>query len=425
MMESFDLRRALVVAPLRVARKVWKDELKEWSHLSGLTISCMTGTWAQKFAALKVPADIHTINRESLPWLEAQFIKGKKLLKRWPWDLVVPDESQSFRNQGSERWKSLNRLRHLFPYMAELTGSCAPGGYHNLWAQAYLLDRGKRLGATEQAFLDRWFQEPTRDCGFSRPRLKEGAKAQIQAALSDIVLSMRAKDYLDLPPVHFNPVKVELPPAVMKQYKKFAREYVLELKSQRTITAVNAGVLHGKLLQLAGGAIYTDDKGNYELLHDEKLKALEELLETCSVRGPVLIGTMFKSDRKRIAPLLDRFCGKDKVWKSLKTDAHFDLWAAGEIDIGELHPASAGHGLNDVYKSGCQDLIWFNLSNDYELFDQLNKRLTGGHRVIGRDVRIHMITAEGTQDEETYDLLTSKAQDQDDLTDAMAKLTLR
>lgn len=425
MLESFDARRMLVIAPLRVARKVWKDEIAEWAHLAGLSISCMTGTWAEKAAALRRPADIHTINRESLSWLEAQFLKGKQKIKPWPWDMVVGDEFQSFRNQSSQRWKSLWRLRALFPRLVALTGTPAPGGYHNLWAQfALLAPPGESilLGNSEQAFLDRWFDEPTRSNGYARPKLKAGAKEDIQRTIAPITLSMRAKDYLAIPPIRLNKIRVELSPSQMAKYKKFAREYVYELACQRNITAVNAGVLHGKLLQLANGAIYVDDKGNFELFHDKKIEAFEEQLETLSVRGPVLIGYNFTSDWRRMQPVLERYCGKAKSWRHLRSDASFDEWATGEIDFGAVHPASAGHGLNDVYKSGAQDLLWFGLSPDYELYDQLNKRLTGGHRIVGRNVALHHIITEGTQDEATYDLLTVKAQDQDDLTDAMARL---
>lgn len=423
---TFDVRRMLVAAPLRVARKVWRDELSTWAHFHGLTISCITGTWAEKAAALRVPADIHTVNRESLAWIESQFLQGKKQIKRWPWDMVVGDEFQSWRNQGSQRWKAFNRLRRLFPRLVALSGSPAPGGYSNLWAQYALLTPPggvNPLGNTEQAFLDRWFDEPTRDCGYARPRLKAGAKEQIQALIAPITLSMRAKDYIDMPPVRTNKIRVELTPSQMAKYKKFRREYIYELASQRNITAVNAGVLHGKLLQLANGAIYVDDKGGYELFHNAKIEALEEQLETLSVRGPVLIGYNFKSDLARMTPVLERYCGKAKSWLQLRSDASFDKWATGDVDFGLVHPASAGHGLNSVYKSGSQDLLWFGLSPDYELYDQLNKRLTGGHRIVGRDVCLHHIIAEGTQDEDTFELLTSKAQDQDDLTDAMAALT--
>jgi hypothetical protein len=306
--------------------------------------------------------------------------------------------------------------------MVCLSGTPAPGGYHNLWGQYQLLDRGARLGCTEQAFLDRWFIEPKRDDDHTKPIPLPGARELIQAKIADITLSMRAKDYLDLPPVVFNPIYVELAPSIMARYKKFAREYVLELKD-RNITAVNAGVLHGKLLQLANGAIYVDDKGAFELLHDEKIHALMERLEAYEGK-PVLIGYSFKSDLKRIGAVLDEHCRKaNKTWLNLRTDAQFDRWATGAVDFGLLHPASAGHGLNDVYKSGAENLIWFGLSPDLELYLQLNARLTGGHRLIGREVVIDHILAEGTQDARTFDMLKRKDADQDDLTASMARLS--
>jgi hypothetical protein len=423
LISNLEIRRALVIAPLRVARKVWKDELAEWSHLDGLTMSCMTGSAADKFKALKVPADIHTINREGLAWLIAQFVDGKRLIKKWPWQLVIADESQSFRNQSSQRYKALKSIRPYFDRMMELTGSCAPGGYHNLWAQFCLLDGGKRLGYTEQAFLSRWFDEPTQQNGHARPRLKPHSKPEIQAAIADITYTLRAKDHLRMGEVRLNRIRVELSGPEMQKYRKMAREAIFELKDQRNITAVNAGVLHGKLLQLANGAIYTDAKGTFEEFHTAKLEALEEQLETLSVRGPVLVVYHFQHDLKRIGPILDRFCGKEKSWLRLRTDASFSEWATGNVDFGVLHPATGGHGLNDVYKSGAQDILHFGLSADYELYDQVNKRLTGGHRSVGRTIGVHHILADGTQDEHTYQLLTSKAEDQDDLTDAMARLT--
>jgi len=414
---TFDVRRMLVIAPLRVARKVWRDELSSWSHLDGISISCMTGTWAEKFAALKVPADIHTINQESVQWLEAQFIQGKKQVRRFPWDLVVVDESQSFRSQSSHGWKSLNRLRRLFPRMALLTGTPAPGGYHNLWAQYNLLDGGKRLGNSEDAFLNRFFDLPERDVR-AMPTLKEGSKALIHEFIADITLSMRAKDYLDLPEVVYNPVRVELPPAILEKYRKFKRQFILELAGERVINAVNSAVLHGKLLQLANGAIYVDDRGNYEELHQEKIKALMERLEEYDGK-PVLIGYSFKSDLKRIGEALDRYCGKGKSWLRLQHDSEFDRWATGTVSYGVLHPKSAGHGLNDVYKSGSENLIWFGLTPDLELYQQLNARLTGGHRLVGRNVVIDHILAESTEDLRTFETLKRRDATQNDLMDAM------
>jgi SNF2 family DNA or RNA helicase len=424
MLASCEVRRMLVVAPLRVARKVWSDEIKSWSHLDGLSISRMTGTWEEKFAALKVPADIHTINRESFAWLVAQFVDGKKLLKQWPWDLVVLDESQSFRNQESGRTKQVMRVRQLFPRCVELTGTPATRGYHNLWSQFHILDGGRRLGWSESGFLERFFDEPTRQNQYAAPVLKTGAKEEIQRIISDITLSMRARDYMDLPPVLYNPVKVPLSDAMLARYRKFARTYVLELQGQKNITAVNAAVLHGKLLQLANGAIYVDDNGNYEKLHDEKIKALLERLEEYEGK-PVLIGYSFKSDLKRIGEALDRYCGKGKKWLRLRSDASFDEWATGTVDYGVLHPGSAGHGLNDVYKSGAENLIWFGLTTDLELYLQLNARLTGGHRLVGRNVVIDHLLAEGTQDEHTFAVLKARDAEQDELTSMMAGYAAR
>jgi superfamily II DNA or RNA helicase len=413
---TFDVRRMLVLAPLRVARKVWADELRAWDHLDGLSISCMTGTWAQKFEALKTPADIHTCNRESVSWLEAQFIQGKKQVKRFPWDLVVVDESQSFRSQESKRWKSLNRLRRLVPRMVQLTGTPAPGGLHNLWAQYNLLDGGQRLGYSEDAFLSRFFDLPKRDVR-AMPVLKEGSQKLIQERIADITLSMRAKDYLDLPEVLYNPVWVTLPPEKLAKYKELARKFCMDLAG-RTITAVNSAVLHGKLLQLANGAIYVDDKGNFELLHDEKIKALMERLEEYEGK-PVLIGYSYKSDLKRIGKALDEYCVKGKTWLRLQTDAEFDRWATGTVAYGVLHPASAGHGLNDVYKSGAENLIWFGLPSDLELYQQLNARLTGGHRLIGRNVVVDHLLAEETKDVQTFEVLKRRDVTQNDLMNAL------
>jgi SNF2 family DNA or RNA helicase len=414
----FDVRRTLITAPLRVARKVWPDEHKVWSHLSGATIATITGTVAERMAALRTPADIHTINVENVAWLEAQFIQNKKQIKRWPWDMVIADESQLYKSQSSKRYKSLKRLRPLFPRLVELTGGPTPNGYGDLWSQVFLLDQGKRLGATEEAFLDRWFDAPMRE-GLAKYTIKgDWAKKEIQALLADIVYVPDVD--LGLPPVIYNPIRVTLPDRVMAKYRKFAREYILELKSQKTITAVNAGVLYGKLLQLANGAIYVDDKGNYGLLHNEKIDALLERLE--EVKGPCLIAYEFRSDLARITAALERYCGKDKTWMVLRSDASFDAWKVGTTDYGVLHPGSAGHGLNDVYLSGAENLIWFGLTPNYEHYDQLNGRLTGGLRREGRNIVVDHIIADDTLDPETYDLLTAKGADQDDLLRAVAKL---
>lgn len=414
LLDSFDARRALVVAPLRVARRVWTDEIAQWSHVNHLTTSKVLGTVKQRWQALKVPADIHLINRENVRWLESQFIDGKKQIRAFPWDLIVLDESQSFKSQTSHRWKAMRKLRRLAPRMVQLTGTPASNGLGDLWAQFYLLDQGRRLGATESAFRDRWFT-PEPQGEWTRWILKEGADAQIQAAVSDIVLSMRAEDYLDLPPVKLNYIRVDLSPPVRKMYRKLARQYILEYGG-RTINAVNAGVCAGKLLQLANGAVYHDAKGNWTHVHDAKVDALLELLE--SVSGPAIIVYGFKHDKARLVEALKK---TGKRWAVLGSEQSEVDWNSGHVDYLLLHPASAGHGLN-LQHSGAETLIWFGLTNNREWYDQANARLTGGHRRMARSVVLHHIVADDTVDDDLIALLESKGQLEYGLKTALARL---
>lgn len=215
MFHSFDVDKALVVAPLRVARQVWADEIDEWSHLQGLRVSKIVGTEQQRLRAMDATADIYTINREQVAWLEEQIIHGKKQVRRWPWDMVILDESQSFKSQTSQRWTSLRRLRRLFDRCVQLTGTPVPNGYGDLWAQLYLLDRGQRLGETESAYQGRWFEAPDMYSTYSWTLKDHGAK-EIQEAVADITLTMRAEDYLDLPPVLNNIVTVKLSDRVLR-----------------------------------------------------------------------------------------------------------------------------------------------------------------------------------------------------------------
>lgn len=418
LLESFDAQNALVLAPLRVARKVWKDETQEWDHLQGLNVVHIGGTQAQRLKALKTRADIHTIGRENTKWLIDQFISGKKQIRKWPWDTVILDESQSWKSQSSQRWKSLRLARQLFPRLIELTGTPAPNGYADLWSQIYLLDRGQRLGRSESAFKDRWFD--AENCGdYSKYHIKPHAAAEIQAALSDIVLSLRVEDYFDLPPVIYNNVRVTLTESMLKAYKKFERTSIMQTLGGKTITAVNAGVAYNKLLQFANGAMYVDETGKYEVLHDAKIEALLETLESSS--GPVLVGYGFIHDRKRIAAALERYCGKNKTWAFMESDDQLEAFSRGELNIGVIHPASAGHGLNSMHKSGSTTIIWFGGTCNLEHFQQLNARLTGGIRRLGKNVVVHIIVADDTIDEEVVELLTLKAKTQDDLTGAMAR----
>ena len=252
--KDYEAKRMLVIAPKRVARRVWSDEVKEWSHLNHLSVSRIVGDADECFDALKTKADIHTIGRERLPWLRAQFLDDNGKLKyRWPWDMVVIDESQSFKSQSSQRFKALNGLRPYFPRMTELSGTPLPNGYSDLWSQFYLLDKGRRLGSSERSYLERWFTPPVGM--FTKWNLSPQGARQIREAIKDMVLSLREEDYLSLPPISVNYIRVTLSPAALATYKKFEREYIAEVAGKK-LTAVNAGVLDGKLLQLANGAVY-------------------------------------------------------------------------------------------------------------------------------------------------------------------------
>ena len=398
---SYDARRMLVTAPLRVARDVWDAEVNEWSHLQGIEVAKITGTLEDCRKALKTPADIHTVNRERIPWLESQFIQKKIQTKRFPWDIICLDEAQSFKNHAALRTTSMKRMRLMTQRMIQLTGTPIPNGYMDLWSQMYLLDRGKRLGNKIGAYRDKYFDCEKHDYG-AEYILKEGAEEWIQDRIKDIVISMQAEDYLDLPPVLYNYIRVNLSPAVMKKYRYLAREYLIQLTGG-TITAANAGVLSMKLLQLANGAMYVDSKKNYELLHDEKITALLETLE--GLEPPVLIAHGFISDKERICSALRKINASFDVLKSAKS---LKTFAMGLVDYGVVHPGSAGHGLNDLHISGAQNIVWFGLTNNLELYSQLNARLIGGHRRMGKNIVIHHIVADETVDDSIIRLIQAK-----------------
>lgn len=423
MQESFDVDKVLVIAPKRVARKTWSDEAKAWEHVSHLTFNFILGTAAQRLAGIESAsnADITTINRENVDWLFKQFVTGtgkkQKLIRKWPWDVVVLDESSSFKNQSSQRWKALRKLRKFFDRCIQLTGTPAPNGYRDLWSQMALLDRGQRLGRTEKAFKERWMDSPNRYDPASKWEFKgPWAQRQIEEAVSDIAISMRAEDYLDLPPVTYNPVAVTLSRKEMTSYKEMERKFCMELEGQR-ITAVNAGVLAGKLLQLASGAAYFDDKGNYEILHDRKIDATLELLG--DINAPAMMGYNYKSEKARLLKVLGPWAKKNKkIVRSLETEEDENAWNRGEIDVLLLHPASAGHGIN-IHKCDCETIILFGLNWSLELYQQLNARIAGGHRRIGKNVIIHHIIAEDTIDMEVMARLEYKDCTQNMLTEAV------
>lgn len=414
--DSCNASKLLVVAPKRVARKVWSDEVATWEHLKHLRVSRIVGDSQQCFDALRAPADVYTIGRDRVAWLHAQFIQSNKQVTEWPFDMVALDESQSFASQSSQRFKAIAdlRLKTRFPRLAQLSGTPMPNGYMKLWSQLWLLDKGSRLGSSETAMKERWFTPPVGM--FTKWKIKPGAARDIQEKVRDLVLVLREEDYLDLPPVKNNFIRCELSSAAMSIYKKFERAYIAEVAGKR-LTAVNAGVLDGKLLQLANGAVYYDEK-KWVPFHDAKLEALDETLE--GISGKALVCYGFNHDKARICTRLDKLAKTEgRSWRILDSDRDFDDWAAGDIDWGVLHPASAGHGLNSVYRAGCKDMIFFGLTNNHEWHTQVRARLEGGHR-RREGLRFHYIVSEGTRDDDYVRLLEAKKLDEDGLMASLA-----
>ena len=365
--------------------------------------------------ALRTPADVHTVGRDNIPWLEAQFIANRKQYRRWPWDTVIVDESQSFKNPGGVWHKAMNRLLdpRLTTRVIEATGTPSPNGYQDLYGQIYLLDRGKSLGLTPTAFEDRYFVSERSAEGYTKLRLREGADELIREAIKHLVFSMTTVEQKTLPETNF--IRVDLPPAARQKYKEFERELFAEIAS-RKLNAANAAVLAGKLLQFANGAVYYDDKGSWIETHTAKLDALVEVLE--GLPTPVMVPYGFQHDRDRIGAALTKAGLK---WELLSSDDSFDRFAAGKIDYGVLHPGSCGHGLNDLYLSGAENIVWFGLTNNLEHYQQLNARLTGGFRALGRNITIHHIVADDTKDDDLVPLLRRKDVSQSDLMKAMAE----
>lgn len=418
LLHSFDARRMLVTAPLGVARKVWKDELAEWSHLQGLTIAQIVGTPKERMAALRTPADIHTVNYDNVAWLQAQFIQHDKPVMRWPWGIVLADEAHRTAQQATNNHKFFwNVRKHFGIRMIEATGTPSTHMYNDLWGQIRLLDGGKRLGKSESAFRQRFFTPPKYQ--YARWELRDTAEAEIHELLRDIVY---VPPLMDLPEMVTNPVRVELSPSARDTYKRLKRDFIAEY-SGHTLTAANSAVLNNKLLQLANGAIYYET-GKYVELHDAKLVRLAELLEDLKGRR-VLVAYLFKHDLERIKTVLNRISGNKvlggtKRWRVLKTDADEDAWTRGELDWLLLHPESAGEGRN-LHKSGAEDIVWFGMTPSLRQWTQLNARLFGGQRRVGKTGAVHFLAADSTIDDEYVDLLKRKDVSQEGLLRALVR----
>ncbi len=397
--DSFEARRVLVIAPLRVARDTWPAEIEKWQHLQLLTYSVVVGTEAERKAALSRSADLYIINRENVQWLVEQ--SGF----RFDFDTVVIDELSSFKNHQSKRFKSLMKVRPGIRRIIGLTGTPSSNGLMDLWAEFKLLDMGKRLGRFIGVYRNTYFMPDKRNGQIIYSyRLLPGADEQIYKQISDITISMKAGDHLKLPELVMNNYTVELSDSERERYVELKQTLVLQLP-ETDISVANTAALSGKLLQMANGAIYDEDKNQIHI-HDRKLDALEDLIEGANGK-PVLVAYWFKHDLERIK---QRFTVRE-----IKTAADIRDWNAGKIPVAVIHPASAGHGLN--LQAGGSTLIWFGLTWSLELYQQTNARLW---RQGQKDtVVIHHIIADGTIDNRVLKALQSKEKIQSGLIDAV------
>lgn len=399
-----EVNKVLVIAPLRVAEDTWSTEVDKWDHLKHLRISKILGSKKQREEAINTEADIYVTNRENVDWLVTECFNN------WIWDMVVIDELSSFKSSKAKRFRALKKVRPYFKRIVGLTGTPAPNSLIDLWPQIYLLDGGQRLGKTITGYKERYFK-PGRRNGYVvyNWELKEGSEEAIQNKISDICISMSAKDYLDIPERIDNRVEITLPIKVMDTYKQLEKDLVLEI-GEEDITAANAAVLTNKLLQLANGAIYSEDK-EVVRIHDEKLDRLEEIIDIANGK-PVLVFYNFKHDYDRISKMLT----KNKIKnQALNTSDDIKKWNNGEIQVALLHPASAGHGLNLQY--GGNIIVWFGLTWSLELYQQANARL---HRQGQKEtVIIHHLIAKGTVDEDVMNALANKEVNQNMLLEAV------
>lgn len=383
------IQKVLVVAPLRVAASVWPTEVNNWEHLNHLSVSVCVGPERKRLAALHTTADVYTINRENLEWLVKLYGED------WPFDCVIIDESSSFKNPQSKRFKALRRVLPFTTHMLLLTGTPAPNSLMDVWAQFYLIDFGRALGRTMSGYKSRFFEKEGY-MGYSYA-IRPGAAAAIHKLIEPMAMSMSAEDYLELPEridlVH----QVNLPPAVLKKYQEFEKELLIEIDDINEIEAVNAAVLANKLLQFCNGALYTDDTGQYVEVHKAKLDALSDLVDDNPGEN-MLVAYSYQSDLER---LRKRF--PDAVVLD-KDPATIERWNNGEISMLLAHPASAGHGLN--LQRGGAFAIWFGLCWSLEYYQQFNARL---HRQGQQNtVRIAHIIADGLLDQRVMRVLSQK-----------------
>lgn len=398
--ERFEISRVLVIAPLRVARDTWPAEIHKWDHLQELTYSVAVGTVPERIAALKQNTLIHIINRENVPWLLEQ--SGLP----FQYDMVVIDELSSFKSYQAKRFRALMKLRPKVKRFVGLTGTPSSNGLMDLWAEFRLLDMGKRLGRFITHFREEFFLPDKRSAQqVFTWKPKAGAEEEIYRRISDITISMKSTDFLQMPEYVSNRVPVKLSPAERKTYEELKRELVTSLQGQE-IDAVNAASLSGKLCQLANGGIY-DSEHRALCFHARKLDALEDIIEAANGQ-PVLVAYWFKHDLERIR--------KRFTVREIRNSRDIAEWNSGKIPVACIHPTSAGHGLN--LQAGSNTLVWFGLTWSLELYQQTNARLWRQGQKADTVVIHHIVTAD-TIDEQILSALERKDTTQTALMDAV------
>lgn len=397
----FAITKTLIIAPKKVAQGTWNREKDKWQHLQLLRISQVLGSQTQRIRALNLPADIYITNRENVQWLVDYYRND------WPFDTVVIDEASSFKSHQAKRFKALKSVRPKIDRLIELTGTPAPKGYIDLWAQIFLLDQGERLGKTITAYRNRYFDNESYGFGYN---IKPGAEDTIRDKLQGLCISMKSEDYLDLPDVIVDDIPVVLEGKGKTAYKEMEKKMLLEVDPETIVDATSAAVLSNKLQQLCNGAIYDEDHGVHEI-HSSKIERFLELIEELNGK-PVIVFYSFKHDLDRITKALLKSGLEVRVFKTPQDE---DDWNAGKIDVLLAHPASTAYGLN--LQDGGNHIIWFGLNWSLELYQQANKRL---HRQGQQQkVIIHRLIVEGGRDEDIAAALEEKHVTQRDLLESL------
>ena len=390
----FQVKKVLIIAPKKVAEATWQREAAKWDNVSHLRISTVLGSTAKRIRALHTPADVYIINRENVVWL-VDYYKND-----WPFDMVVADEMSSFKNHRAKRFKALAAIRSHITRLVGLTGTPSPNGLSDLWSQVYLLDQGERLDKYFTHFRERYF-EPGRRCRevvYSYDP-KEGAEKAIMDAISDICVSMKSEDYLELPEIVYHDIPVALSTKAQRDYNELEKKMVLDLGDNHILDVTSAAALSNKLQQLANGAVYTDS-GAWQEIHHDKVEAFMELIEQLNGKHAIVFYN-FRHDLDRLIAALQK---TNLRVRQLQTSVDELDWNAGKVDVLLAHPASTAYGLN--LQDGGNHVIWFGLNWSLELYQQANKRL---HRQGQKNrVIVHQLICEGTRDEDLANALQLK-----------------